>query len=316
MKFLTLLFSFFIVIIGSQAQFYTPKGNNAQNSKQQQANPSKTIDNNNSVTPPSLTFNPNDSFFIVVENEQKFILHKVKAGESPNLIKKFYGIELGDLYYSNPDITGSALRAGQVLRIPIINRAIRTQAGIGFNPALYYPLYYKVKEKETLYRIAKVYFKTAIETFQTNNRLISDVVQKDQILKVGWIYKTGIPDSLRRQNGVTGSLSAENQQLKLIYEEQKADKKEQRYDGTACWMKGEKFATNDKLHVLYTGLAAGTIIKIENPMFPKNYVYAQVVADLPDNSLTEGAMILLSANTAFALGAVDARFPIRVYHLK
>ena len=57
-------------------------------------------------------------------------------------------------------------------------------------------------------------------------------------------------------------------------------------------------------------------MKIENPMFAKNYVYAQVVAAMPDNSLTEGAIILLSSNTAFALGAVDARFYIRVHYLE
>jgi LysM domain len=306
MKLFSLIFFIFQFLNFSQAQFYRPNNpnNNANN------NPAPTISN------PSLVFHPDDSLFIRVENEQKFIIHKVKTAESPNVIKKFYGIELGDLYYCNPDLAGGTLKAGQLLKVPIINKAIRTQSGVGFNPALYYPVFYKVKEKETLFRIAKVYFKTSIEIFQTNNNMISDVVQKEQILKIGWILKTGIPDSLRKQNGVTGTLSGENQQLRTIYEEQKSNKKEQRFDGTACWPKGEKFVTNKKLQVLYTGLPVGAIVKIENPMFPKNYVYAQVVAAMPDNDFTAGAMILLSANTAFAIGAVDARFPIRVYELK
>lgn len=265
-----------------------------------------------------LTFAATDSLFLQVEGEQKYILHRVRAGESLYLLKRFYGIELADLYYANPDLAGASLRANQILRIPIVSRAIRKQAGAGFVPQQFLPLYYRVRSNETLYRIAKVYFKMPIEVLQHRNQLLNESLTPNRVLHIGWIPRTGIPDSLRQYNGIQGSLGEENHRLRNLYEAQKIEKKEVATGGVACWLKGERFSSHNKLHVLYSGAPIGTILRIENPMFASanNFIYAQVVGALPDNSFTNGCIVLLSSNVAFVLGGLDAKFFVKVYRLE
>lgn len=256
-----------------------------------------------------------DTLWVVVQSGQKFIQHKVTAGESPYLIKSFYGVALTDLYYANPQLENAPLKAGQIVLVPTNNRAIRKHTGMDLAQNPHFSVFYKVKSNETLFKIASDYFNMPIEVLQHRNKLLSEAVYKGQTLHIGWIPKTGIPDSIG-QWVAGGLLGAENAKLKQKYEtlklKNKNKNKELLVEGLACWLKGEKPSSNTNLHVLYNA-EIGTVLKLENPMFAKKYVYAQVVGKLPENSITEGAAILFSANVAKALGGLDPRFPIRIY---
>jgi hypothetical protein len=276
-----------------------------------------------STTLPSFSFLPTDSVFLAVENQQKFVLHTIKAGESPMLLTRFYGVQLTDIYYNNPEVQGNALRVGQILRIPIGARAIRKHTGSDFRLADYVPVYYKVAAGDNLYRIAKTYFNMPMEVIKHRNQLLDDYVYKGRALHIGWINRTGIPDSLHRYMGMGGALGEENHRLRGIYEAnlvywrdtKKMKTPEKDSEGVACWLKGERFASSNQLYVLYTGLPKGSIVRLENPTRPNAFVYAEVVGELPDTEQTHGTIILVSANVALALGGADARLPIRVYQL-
>lgn len=271
-------------------------------------------------TVPSLTFSPYDSVFVRVENQQKFIIHKVKAGESPMLLTRFYGVQLTDIYYNNPDVNGAVLRVGQQLRIPISGRALRKHTGPDFVAQNYVPVYYRVEAGDNLFRIAKSHFNMPLEVIKARNKMTDDFVYRGTPLHIGWISRTGIPDSLHRYMGTGGALGEENYRLKTMYEAnfaewrdiQKVKKPETTAEGIACWLKGERFTNSNQLYVLYSAAPKGSLVKLENLMQPNLFVYAQVISDLPQTELTEGTIILLSANVALALGGADARLPIRV----
>ncbi len=272
---------------------------------------------------PSFVLSAADSVFVRVENMQRFVLHTVRTGEYPLLICRFYGIQPLDFYYNNPEATNTGLRVGQKVRIPIALRAIRRHTGSDFRIEDYVPIFYRVEASETLYRVAKTHFSMPMEVIKHRNRMETDVVYKNQVLHIGWIQRTGIPDSLHRYMGTGGALGEENNRLRKQYEEtnliwqqqHKIKKPEKVAEGIAYWLKGERFASSNQLIVLYSGAPVGSIVKLENPMVMHSCVYAQVVGKLPETEESAGTIALLSANVALALGGGDARLPIRVSHL-
>lgn len=239
------------------------------------------------------------------------------------LLTRFYGVSLTDIYYNNPDVQGNALRVGQIIRIPIGNRALRKHTGPDFVAANYIPVYYRVEAGDNLFKISKTYFNMPMEVVKHRNQMLDDYVFKGKALHIGWITRTGIPDSLHRYMGMGGALGEENHRLRGMYEANlttwrdihKVKNPEKTAEGIACWLKGERFTSSNQLHVLYSDLPKGSIVKLENLMQPNLFVYAQVIAPLPDTDQTSGTIIMLSANVALALGGADARLPVRVTHL-
>lgn len=257
-----------------------------------------------------------DSVFLLVEGEQKYVQHLVKPNQTLYAIANFYAVELSDLYYCNPTLAEKGIRVGSRLKIPIAGRALRRQKGQGFVDSLYAKVYYKVKPSETFYRLSSVYFKMPIETIQKMNKLPADAVLKTgQVLHIAWLSKHGVPDSLRRYNGLTGVLLEKNVEQREKYETAKATKKEWLNQGAAYWLKGEHFSDNTSLSVMYDGQPIGAVIRLENPMTGR-VVYAKVIGSVPQNADINEAIVVVSPTVAYALGALDARFYVKVNYLK
>lgn len=277
----------------------------------------------NTTTLPSFSYAPTDSIMLKIENQQKYIAHTVLAGQAPMTICRFYGITLNDLYYHNAEILNGHLKVGQVLRIPLSNRALRKYTGPDFDHGAHVPVYYTVNVGDNLYKIAKHYFAMPMEAIKLRNNMQDDYVYKDMCLHIGWIPRFGIPDSLQKYMGSAGALGEENFKLKALYEanitELRDVKKqkdfEHKEEGIACWLKGEKFTSNVQLNVLYSGAPKNSIVRLENIMNPNMFVYARVVGALPNTEVTNGTIIMLSENVAHALGGADERLPIVVHSL-
>ncbi len=256
-----------------------------------------------------------DSVFVLVENNQKFILHKVKRGETLYSIKRFYGIETSDLYFTNPGLEGKGIKENQLLKIPISGKAIRRSQGKNFVDTAYAKVYYRVRPQETLYRIAKVYFGMPTDYLQNRNKLPNTDLKTNQVLHIGWLSRAGIPDSLQRYTGLTGVVAEENEKLRRKYEHGLLTKKEEQKEGVACWPKFQKMRSDDELYVLYSGASTGAIVRIENPMTGR-VLYVRVIGTMPHTSFTEGAIVMLSPTVAHALGALDAKTFVKLSYLK
>ena len=256
-----------------------------------------------------------DSLYVEVWSGQKYLSHKIQPGQTLYSIKRFYAVDLSDLYYCNPNLEANGLAVGQRLRIPLVNKALRRYRGGNFVEQDYLPVYYKVKPSETLYRIARIYFHLPVEVVRERNQLYSDQVHKNEVLLIGWISRLGIPDSLKTISGLPGLLGEESQRNKYRYELYFNGKNEQMLQGTACWDKAMDLSDKDKLYVLCSYVPKGQVVRIENPMTNRQ-VYAQVVAPKPENSFSQGAVVLVTPTVAKALGGLDTRFYVKLYYCK
>ncbi|MCP4439219.1 MAG: LysM peptidoglycan-binding domain-containing protein [Aureispira sp.] len=261
--------------------------------------------------PVIVQLNTKDSVFLKVESGQKYLLHKVLPGQNLYRIKQFYGVELSDLYYSNPILEKEGLKPGRYLKIPIVGRAIRKHTGKDFVDSSYVAVYYKVKKSDTMYGIAKRYFGIPIPILQHRNNLSTTSLSPKQVLHIGWVSKAGIPDSLRKYTGLTGVLGEENAKNKYKYEHLQGEKPELMKEGVARWFRGMDLAGKNKLYVMCSQVKAGNIVRIENPMTHR-FLYAKVIGEVPENSATADAVVVLSPTVAQALGALDSRFFVNV----
>ena len=82
-------------------------------------------------------------------------------------------------------------------------------------PSDYIPIFYIVKKGDTMYRIAKVYFRIPINEMLTRNNLESVELKIGQLLHVGWININGISEDSRKNKG--GPMARRNFAMKKVY---------------------------------------------------------------------------------------------------
>lgn len=257
-----------------------------------------------------------DSLLVEVINGQKYLLHTVRPGHTLFAIKSFYGIDLRDVYYSNSNVNTNDLKVGQQIKVPVVSKAIQQYQGPNFVPSAHFPVYYKVRPSETLYRIARVHFRLPVDVLKSRNQLMSNDLKTGQVLHIGWISKYGIPDSLHQSlGGLPGVLGEESQRNKFRYEVNYTGDNEQILQGTACWDKAMSLSAKNKLYVMASMVPKGGIVRIENPM-TNRFLYAQVVASKPENSFAGKAIVVLTPTVAKALGGLDSRFHVKLYYCK
>ncbi len=263
---------------------------------------------------PSWTWKGADSLYIQRINGQKYLMHSIQQGQTLYSIKKFYAIDLSDIYYSNPNLESTGLKVGRKIKIPIVGKAIKRYRGVAFVDTAFIPIYYKVRPSETVYGISKA-FRLPMHILKSRNYLTSDILSKNQILHIGWISKEGIPDSLKNYTGLSGVLGEESQKNKYRYETKFNGKNEKVIQGTACWDKAMDLSAKNKLYVMSSIVRKGGIVRLENPM-TKRFLYAEVVAPKPENSFTQQSIVMLTPIVAQALGALDSRFYVKLYYCK
>lgn len=262
--------------------------------------------------PMSVHLDPRDSIFVLVKDNQKYLTHSVKAGQSLYSISRFYHVTVDDIQAAN-GLAEPKAKANQVLLIPISVRAIARRRPDAKHAAEFLPVYYHVKEKETLYRIGKVYFNTPVDTLAKRNKLKTMAVSTGQALHVGWFSKAGVPDSL--QNGFQSEAQKAYLELKNKYDAEKATKKELVHEGTAYWQKDDRKASSSAFFALHDLAPVGSVLRVFNPRSQVT-IYVKVLGGIPKTEKTENAVVFLSPAAAKALGAIDPKFYVKIHYLK
>jgi LysM repeat protein len=168
---------------------------------------------------------------------------------------------------------------------------------------------YKVSSGETLFSIAKR-FNTSVEDIRALNKLSSDSLAPNQIINV----RSGLPPeevkqpvmqrdstSVVAQTDTTGGDHGKANRFGLY---EKVEK------GVATWMDDAGLDPKKEL-VLHRTAPIGTIIKITNPM-NNHTTFAKVVGRFTDNEVNKNVLIIMTKNTADALGALDKRFQVNI----
>lgn len=253
---------------------------------------------------------PGDTVFLMSNDYgDKYLLHQMEPKQTLYSLAKFYGLTVGGLYYYNPELRNNSIRVGQVIRVPIPNRAIRRYQGEEFNPMEYVPVFYRVKRGDTMYRIAKTYFRMPIEELAARNRLAETGLKTGQLLHVGWMNIHGIPEETR--SGTGGPTAQRNQAMKEKY---LAECRGREYEesGVAHWVNGNETAG---LYALHRNAKQNAIISVTNP-WNNRTIYVKVIGNMSNRAYEDNIKVVLSPMAARLLGAVDPRFFVKVTYCR
>jgi len=114
-----------------------------------------------------------------------YLMHTVTKGETFYSLSRAYSVPPKEIAAQNNLNFDGGLQLGQSVKIPL-NKGNFVQSG----EAAGHPVYHKVSEKETLYRISVNYNKVSLDNIRHWNNLTGDGVQKDSYLIVGYVKGT------------------------------------------------------------------------------------------------------------------------------
>lgn len=135
-----------------------------------------------------------------------YVNHKVAAKENYYSIGRIYNISPKDIAPFNNLQLESGLTPGYVLKIPL-NSSNFFQSGNAAADETFVPVYYEVKEKEGLYRVAVNHSDLPVETLKQWNNIKGESVKKGTKLIVGYLkVKTEL--SALAKNGIGTAINA------------------------------------------------------------------------------------------------------------
>lgn len=129
-----------------------------------------------------------DTLLVRGASPDLYLTHAVKKGETWYSLGRAYGLSPKEIAARNKMDMAAGLSLGKSVIIPLNkNNFVQTKnAGSGVRP-----VYHRVAEKETLYRIHVNYGKVPLDNVREWNRLSGDGVQKDAFLIVGYVKGNG-----------------------------------------------------------------------------------------------------------------------------
>ena len=115
-----------------------------------------------------------------------YLTHKVAPKENYYSIGRIYNASPKDIAPFNKLQLESGLSLGQTIKIPL-NSSNFAQGGNAEADETFVPLYYKIKDKEGLYRVAKNHNDLPLETLKQWNNIKEDAVKTGTQLIVGYL---------------------------------------------------------------------------------------------------------------------------------
>lgn len=112
-----------------------------------------------------------------------YIMHTVKKGETFYSLSRTYSVPPKEIAAQNNLSFEGGLQLGQSVKIPLTQNNFLQ----GSDAAGGHPVYHRVAEKETLYRISVNYNKVPLDNIRHWNNFSGDGVKKDGYLIVGYL---------------------------------------------------------------------------------------------------------------------------------
>jgi LysM repeat protein len=251
----------------------------------------------------------------------------LQPGETIYSLSRKYNTDVKTILDNNKLLDLSTLSIGQKIAIPLEKNLIFS-GGLSEIPPLQQrtPIFYQVKPKETLYRIAKVHFNKPIESIMQLNDLNSFELSVDQNLLIGWLLEpikpkiTEITTALESEVPVDSGTNELPKDTINLYIKNKlfAEKDTLTTYPTASIKSRKEIAIWDKnapntnkMFALHKEAKKNSIIEIHNPLLNRT-AFATVIGSVPKDSYTNDITLIISPEVAEALGALDKRFMVEV----
>lgn len=252
---------------------------------------------------------PKDTLSLSISNfGEKLIDHRFEKGQTLFSLSKFYGLTVEELKYYNPGLL-DGVQIGDQVQIPIPNRAIIRYPDATFDYMSHVPLYYTIEKGDTYYGLSNRIFKMPVEEIQRRLLPSGDQLKVGQLLFVGWMPVSGVPESYRTVRG--HPLFRKNQELKALYINQANGKKMKELAGAATWNKESENDSN--FLVLFDEVPVGSFVEVLYPMRNRR-VLAKVVGKIPGTIYDSNIKLVVSPLTAKLLGAKDDEFYVKIFY--
>lgn len=260
------------------------------------------------IIPPRM-LNPTDSIEVVVKGNTKYLHHIVKKKQTLYGLSKYYGLDVSDLLFYNASLKGD-VELGQKINIPIGSRDIKWKKTENYVKWRSIEVVYIVKPKDTVFKIAKTYFKMPVEDFLALNNIEDNTLEIGDKVIVGWIDINGIPPKVGVRSWLPISLYSSYKSLKGKYMFTTKDrrKKEIKEKGPAAWNKQSK---GDDLYALHKTAPIGTVLKVTNPLNNRS-IYVKVVGRMQSAGYKFDTLLVLSPSAAKALGGINQTFRVNI----
>ncbi len=269
----------------------------------------------------------------ITKDLQKVYIHKLQPKQTLYQLARTFDLPLVYLARINGIDQNATLSIGSEILIPIKDELIKSVKSSTNDVAVIY----KVKPRETIFRISRIYFDKQIEELQRLNGLSSLKLDIDQYLQVGWIDLSIAPpktthrieDDIPVKNDdpylFVDTLSVDTISTTMIDSVSNISIVEEKDSvivkkalpatykrGIAYW---NKTSSSTDLFVMHDSAKPQTEIELYNPLVNKR-VIATVVARLPKNAYPSDINLVISPAVARQLGAIDSRFSVEMKYYK
>ena len=131
-----------------------------------------------------------------------YVTHKVQPKENYYSVGRIYNISPKEIAPFNNLQLEKGLSLGQVIKIPL-SASNFSQSGTAATDEVFVPVYYIVKEKEGLFRVALNHYDLPLETLKQWNNINGDVVKNGTKLIIGYLKVKKDQSALAKNGTVT-----------------------------------------------------------------------------------------------------------------
>lgn len=256
---------------------------------------------------------PGDTIFIKIGLFQERIFqHQLEPGQTLFSLGKFYGLSLQELSLLNPGLQPANIHPGQPVNVRIPLSAIIPQENEPEGNRPFVPVFYTVKEEDTLYKISRYYFNIPQRNLVSLNKLQTAILSPGQQLHLGWMSTAGISDDMKDPEDM-GLLESINAELKFQYDGNCLWKNQIQQKGPALWVKNAHSA--DELIALHNEAPINSIILVYNPMNNRS-LYVKVVEKIPATRYDSNTKVVLSPMAAHLLNLKNKKSYVYVSFCK
>ena len=288
---------------------------------------------------------PADSIGVETRGGQRFVKHRVAAGETLSALSRRYRVSVDQISAANPQIK-NGLGIGQVVFVP------RPAPGRAAAPAkapaaaVAVPARYTVARGETLFGIARRYQLTPEELIRLNKLPANGTVRVGQLLLLTSASDASAPvvataakpapvrpvevedvpapkpaapiapDKPAQVATVTPVAPAEKEKEEASKDERTPNRASEvlaRVVETGLGAPIDKSVT-DKYLALHKTAPVGTIMQVKNGMNGQS-VYVRVIGKLPDTGENNNILVRLSPRAMQKLGTADSRFRVETNYI-
>jgi LysM repeat protein len=232
--------------------------------------------------------------------------HRLQPKQTLFSLARFYGLNLQELYAYNPHIS-THYEVGDLLHIPLPLRAVIRKTPPPVLASQLAKVYYRVKRGDTLYGLCNRTFHLAQDTLYWRNPNLADGLRPGELLFIGWMPTTGIPEAWRSIRG--GPYARMNYPLRLEYFRALGDRQAREERGAATWPQNVDESAG--FFCLHRTAPLNSIVEVHNPL-TRQTMYLKVSGRLPEGIYDRNTLIVVSPLAAKALGALDNRFYVRI----